>query len=91
MRTTCVICLPDMFTSEMCFYFSEPYFQCFITEDAERARGMSRRIHDRSLAKEWGLVLPPPVKEIGVELQVIGFDDPNNHFHGERWYYGEVL
>lgn len=80
-----------MFTSEICFYFSENYFQGFIAEQNESAYGMARRIHERGLAKEWGLIVPPQVQEIGVELKVVGCDDLDDNFAGERWYYGEVL
>ncbi|WP_431223353.1 DUF3916 domain-containing protein [Serratia sp. L9] len=88
-RITVVVCLPDMFTSELCLYRSEEYYQGFITEDRSE-NGVSTLIKDRSLAAEWGLVLPANVQEIGITLEYYGSEDQDEWFTGERWYYGQV-
>ncbi|QUG75477.1 DUF3916 domain-containing protein [Erwinia sp. E602] len=88
-RITTVICLPDMFTSEVCIYRSEEYFQGFVREH-ESEYGSSSIITDRSLAREWGLLLPDNVKELGMLLDYRGYEDPDDWFTGERWYYGNV-
>lgn len=88
-RITAVVCLPDMFTSEVCLYRSEEYYQGFITEDRSE-NGASALIKDRSLAAEWGLVLPDNVQEIGISLAYYGSEDRDEWFTGERWYYGQV-
>lgn len=51
--TTAVICLLDMFTSEVCLFHSEKYFQGFITESSSE-HGSSVVLKERSLASEWG-------------------------------------
>ncbi|WP_446469240.1 DUF3916 domain-containing protein [Xenorhabdus stockiae] len=88
-RTTCVICLPDMFTSELCVYTDEEYFQIHTCESVTQ-HGESKRISDRSLAQEWGLILPDNIQEIGISVESKWSDDPDDQFVGERWYYGEV-
>ncbi|WP_047643013.1 DUF3916 domain-containing protein [Dickeya fangzhongdai] len=88
-RITTVICLPDMFTSEVCLFRSEEYFQSFITEGRSE-NGSSVLLRERSLAREWGLILPDGVQELGITLNYYGGDDPDEWFSGERWYYGEL-
>ncbi|WP_038913635.1 DUF3916 domain-containing protein [Dickeya zeae] len=88
-RITSVICLPDMFTSEVCLFRSEEYFQSFITEGRSE-NGSSVLIRERSLAKEWGLILPDGVQELGITFDYYGGDDPDEWFSGERWYYGQL-
>ncbi|WP_241592065.1 DUF3916 domain-containing protein [Rosenbergiella epipactidis] len=88
-RITAVVCLPDMFTSEVCLYRSEEYFQGFLTE-ARTENGSSALIKDRSLAAEWGIILPANVQEVGVTLEYYGSEDRDEWFTGERWYYGQV-
>ncbi|AJZ89078.1 hypothetical protein VW41_08550 [Klebsiella michiganensis] len=89
-RITTVICLPDMFTSELCLYRSEEYYQSFITEH-QSEKGASTLIKDRSLAAEWGLVLPANVQELGITLEDYSSEDRDEWFCGERWYYGQVM
>ena len=89
-RITAVICLPDMFTSEICLYRSEDYYQSFITEDRSK-NGVTALIKERSLAAEWGLILPANVQELGITLEYYGSEDPDEWFTGERWYYGQLL
>ena len=88
-RITTVICIPDMFTSEVCLFRSEEYFQGFISEGSSE-NGSSIHLKERSLAQEWGLVLPEDVQELGITLDYYGGDDPDEWFSGERWYYGQL-
>lgn len=88
-RITTVICLPDLFTSEVCLFRSEEYFQSFISEGhSENSSSVILREH--SLAKEWGLILPDGVQELGITLDYYGGNDPDEWFSGERWYYGQL-
>lgn len=89
-RITAVICLPDMFTSEICLYRSEDYYQSFITEYRSE-NGASALIKERSLAAEWGLILPANMQELGITLEYYGSEDRDEWFTGERWYYGQLL
>lgn len=89
-RVTAVVCLPDMFTSELCIYLDEGYFSSH-TREASSERGSSRHIVERSLASEWGLVLPEGMGELGVLLDCPDDDHPDGRFVCERWYFGEVM
>ncbi|MFS2057812.1 DUF3916 domain-containing protein [Kosakonia cowanii] len=51
-RIIASVCLPDMFTSEVCIYRSEEYYRGFITEGRSE-NGASVLLDDRSLAAEW--------------------------------------
>ncbi|GKX61157.1 DUF3916 domain-containing protein [Leminorella grimontii] len=88
-RITAVICLPDMFSSEVCLFRSEDYFQGFISE-SRTEKGSSVLLRERSLAKEWGLILPKGMQELGIAFEYHGSDDPDEWFAGEHWYYGQL-
>ncbi|MEM9245175.1 MAG: DUF3916 domain-containing protein [Cyanobacteria bacterium P01_F01_bin.153] len=90
-RVTCLIAVPDMFTSEICLYFDEEYFQSFLKE-GEGKYGKSERILDRSLSQELGLTIPADFHEVGMSIYC-----PSGYFKHrtwgytrERWYFGEV-
>lgn len=90
-RVTCLIAVPDMFTSEICLYSDEDYFQSFLRE-GEGKYGKDERISDQSLSQEWGLTMPTDFHEIGMSTYC-----PSGYFKHrtwgytrERWYFGEV-
>lgn len=87
-RVTCVVCLPDLFTSELCLYRSEDYFRSH-TSASEDRHGRSWRIEGRRLSQEWGLQLPDGLGELGLGLD---YADPDSDWRlaGERWYFGEI-
>lgn len=89
-RVTCVICVPDMFTSEICIYLDEDYFRSHIEVGLSPQGVRSERIKGRSLANEWNLLLPSGVSEIGTQIDFPGYDDGSDAFQGEQWMYGEV-
>nr|WP_274517909.1 DUF3916 domain-containing protein [Pseudomonas sp. GM102] len=43
---------------------------------------------DRSLATEWGLVLPKGMNEAGFHF--VHEDEDGQKFESEHWYFGEV-
>ena len=86
-RVTCVICLPDMFTSEICIYTSEEYFK-YQTEAWDREPEKLDTTLNRSLSKEWELILPQGFCEKGVLRN--NFDLEDKEYFVERWYFGEV-
>ena len=88
-RVTCVVCLPDMFTSEICIYLQEAYFQSHTAPSID-SYGFSKIIAGRSLAQEWGLRVPERMAELGIALDYRGFEDRNDWFVGTRWYFGEL-
>jgi hypothetical protein len=86
-RVTGVVALPCMFSSEICIYTSERYFNEH-TESGRNVLGEIAQIKDRSLANEWGLVLPEGFGELGVLRTSQDCDgDP---YVSEYWYFGEV-
>ncbi len=88
-RITVVICLPDMFTSEVCIYLDNSYFLEH-TAPCKSEHGSCSPIIERRLSQEWGLHLPQGIGELGVALDYRGYDDKADWFVGERWYFGEV-
>lgn len=87
-RVTCCIALPDMFSSEVCLYLDEDYFQGH-TRPRVNAYGRLSALDGRSLAREWGLSLPAGMHELGVHV-----DYPRTDTHEgllvDRWFFGEV-
>ena len=87
-RVTCVICLPDMFTSEVCIFSGEDYFQKH-TSQRQDQYGETRLITDRSLAESWGLQLPEGMHELGLSQNYRSEEEGWSQV-GDRWYFGEV-
>lgn len=88
-RVTGLICLPDMFTSEICIYLDEAYFHGKVDPDSTQY-GYQERIKNRSLASEWGLQLPEGVSEIGTLWCYDASEDADDHYVSDHWMYGEV-
>lgn len=86
-RVTSVVVLPCMFTSELCIYTSESYYKKH-TDVGRGIFGEITIIKDRSLAREWGLVLPEGFGELGV-LRA-SEDGDGVPYSSEHWYFGEV-
>lgn len=89
-RVTCVICLPDMFSSEICIYLDEGYFKSKIDVGISSDGVSFERIEGRSLANEWALALPTGISEIGIRIKFQGYDDGMDAYQGEHWMYGEI-
>lgn len=89
-RIVATICIPDMFTSEVCIYTDEDYFQSKVQPETTK-HGETTLLRGRSLVSEWGLILPDGVKELGVSLNYQDFDDPDDSYVSEHWNFGEVL
>lgn len=86
-RVTCCIVLPDMFSSEICIFTSEQYFN----ERTQTGHGRFSQLtllNDRSLIKEWNLSLPHGFSELGVLS--VNENDEGDIYHSENWYIGEV-
>ena len=86
-RVTCVISLPWMFGSELCIYTTEEYFNEHTSEHTGRF-GKIEKIQGKSLAQEFGLVIPEGFNELGVIRT--DEDDDGNPYICEQWYFGEV-
>jgi Protein of unknown function (DUF3916) len=86
-RVTCVVILPHMFSSELCIYFSQDYFD-EQTQSGEGIFGRLEKIDDWSLASSWGLSIPAGFRELGVRR--FQDDDDGNECASECWYFGEI-
>lgn len=76
-RVTCVICTPDYFSSEICIYLNETYFE-------SHTRGPCLQTH---LSDRLGLHIPDGMKEVGVD---VSHTFEGESFVGEQWFFGEV-
>ena len=88
-RVTCCICLPDMFTSEVCIYLDEGYYQSHVAP-ASSQFGHQETIMDRSLASRWRLQLPSNVDEAGILWCYNVSTEIDEHYVSEHWMYGET-
>jgi Protein of unknown function (DUF3916) len=88
-RVVCTICLPDFFTSEICIYLQEDYFQSHRAISVS-SQGSTRLIADCCLSTQWQLQVPAGMGELGLALDHRGYGDPADWFVGERWYFGET-
>lgn len=82
-RVVAAICVPGMFSSEICIYTDLEYHRGHIpASDSEYVET------GKSLAQEWGLVLPQGMGERGLRYEVEGWDGQT--YEEEHWYFGEV-
>jgi hypothetical protein len=89
-RITCKIPLPDMFSSEICLYTSEEYFQshmeCGEFEDNLRIS----TIDGPKLSERWELKIPKGFSEVGLKIDFPGYEAGVDAHEGELWFFGEV-
>ncbi|PII17113.1 hypothetical protein CR920_15515 [Stenotrophomonas indicatrix] len=85
-RITCCIAQPGMFSSEVCLYLDEDYFQGHVATTAD---GQVTAITSRSLAAEWGLALPNGIEERGVQVCIPPADD-HEGLEQDYWFFGEI-
>ncbi|RPD97562.1 DUF3916 domain-containing protein [Candidatus Pantoea deserta] len=86
-RVTCSIVLPDMFSSELCLFTSEEYFNMH-TQPGNNIFGQLSLLHGRSLVKDFNLELPKGFAESGI-LRACE-NDEGEIYLSEHWYIGEV-
>jgi hypothetical protein len=90
-RVTCVIALPNMFSSEICIYTSEDYFGGHVQEGIGSNGVTVSRIVEKKLSHLWDLSLPQGVAEVGVRVCFPGHGSRGeDSFAVEHWFYGEV-
>ena len=86
-RVTCCIIFPEMFSSELCLFTSEEYFNVQ-TQPGSNYLGKKTLLTNRSIIKEWDLNLPNGFSELGI-LRSSENEDGEIYF-SEHWYIGEV-
>ncbi len=70
-------------------YSDERYFQEMVQIGQSR-HGATRRIEGRSLANEWGLVMPATIREFGLAYDNSMASNLEDRRVGEYWFFGEV-
>ncbi|WP_206664889.1 DUF3916 domain-containing protein [Ewingella americana] len=88
-RVTCAIIQPDMFTSEICLYLDEDYFNSHTLAHHKHIQHPDI-IQGRSLAQQWGLTLPDGMTERGIITDYRDEKEPENNYYSECWYFGEL-
>ena len=86
-RVTCCICIPEMFSSEICIFNSDEYFKEHTTEGLGRY-GKIENITGKSIIDVLGLIIPDDFKELGIMRTFEG--DDGIIYTSEHWYIGEV-
>ncbi len=79
------ICLPDLWSSEICVYRDPEYFESH-TKESTRESAFISRITDRSLAQKWTLTHPSYVEEIGLKISYAE-TDTHQGLASENWYF----
>ncbi|MGE8101471.1 DUF3916 domain-containing protein [Pseudomonas fluorescens] len=86
-RIVASILTPDMFSSEICIYTDMSRYRGHVLPfDYEHF--CQTRITDKSLATEWGLIVPAEMNEVGFHF--VHEDEDGQKFESEHWYFGEV-
>jgi Protein of unknown function (DUF3916) len=88
-RVVATICIPDMWTSEVCIYLNQQYILSQM-QPSENASGATTLILDRRLSSDWGLRLPMGFEELGIRIDNHGDEDRHDWYISEHWYFGEV-
>ena len=88
-RVVACVCVPDLFSSEVCIYTDETYFQSKV-QPSQRENERITPILGRSLAASWGLVVPPGMGERGVLWELHDPSEEGGEYQSELWFYGEV-
>jgi hypothetical protein len=88
-RITCLICIPDVFSSEVCIYLDESYYQSK-SAPLVNEHGCQELIMKRSLVDEWALSLPKDVAELGIFWRYDASVNEDDHYASEHWMYGNV-
>ncbi|HEY8565831.1 MAG TPA: DUF3916 domain-containing protein [Beijerinckiaceae bacterium] len=89
-RVTVLITLPDMFPSRICVFYDPAYFATF-ADRTGRYQQWTPLHPERSLAREWGLIMPHGFREQGFRevMWSEADDDPERlvQVHdGEVWF-----
>jgi hypothetical protein len=88
-RVVVLICLPDMFSSEVCIYTNATDFLGMTTAH-ESEYGATTPIEDRLLSNEWKLDVPVGFQERGFSVTMIEPEGRELYYSGEYWWFGEL-
>lgn len=80
--------VPDLFAGGVCLYLERAYFDNHTLTGCPHGEPPLLS-PERSLAREWGLVLPAGFGERGLLVEQEA-EDPDDSCRGEHWFFGEV-
>ncbi len=75
---------PDMFSSEICVFFDEQYFEWFFDRHGEEHK--LKKLSSGSLAKELNLIIPQGFSEVGYQSTMKNEYDGEVSIHEENWW-----
>lgn len=90
-RVTCLVVVPDMFSSEVCLYLTEEHFASKFFEGTTGDGVVCSTILGRTLSEEWGLHLPAGIHEHGTHIEFAGYGNGEEAYSGDHWLFGELM
>lgn len=87
-KVACVIMQPDMFSSEICIYLDEQYFNAHTCSGTQYDPSCILS-DEKSLVKRWGLKLPQMLSERGIHVEYIDPEDETANYLSDHWYFFE--
>jgi hypothetical protein len=85
-RVVVAIDLPNLFDSQIIVFFGDHHYGTFFDRHTDEQQ-WNLLPADRSLAKEWGLRMPPGFLQRGYREHIANDDYVQ---HGEIWFIGEL-
>jgi hypothetical protein len=85
-RVVAAVSLPLLFDSQLIVFFGDEYWNQFFRRDTPEQRWIALA-PTRSLAREWGVLLPDGFEERGYAESIA---DEGFQSEGERWFLGDV-
>lgn len=87
-KVVCMVEQPNMFSSEICLYLDEDYFNAH-TLSADRYDPQYVLADDLSLAKSWNLQIPENMYERGIKICYIDLEDEADNYIADQWFFIE--
>lgn len=88
-KVVCMIEQPNMFSSEICLYLDEDYFNAH-TLSADRYDSQYVLADELSLAKSWNLKIPENMYERGIKIHYIDPEDEADNYIADQWFFIEI-
>ncbi|MEG2724000.1 MAG: DUF3916 domain-containing protein, partial [Acinetobacter sp.] len=88
-KVVCMIEQPNMFSSEICLYLDEDYFNAH-TLSAHRYDYQYVLADELSLAKSWNLKIPENMYERGIKIHYIDPEDEADNYIADQWFFIEI-
>jgi hypothetical protein len=86
LRVIAFVTLPVLFDADVTVFRGDEHYAGFFERDTDEQR-WTRLPQSRSLQREWGLMVPAGMRELGIAEQRL---ESGELFEGEIWCYGDV-